>query len=75
MLRLALEWDKTEKVPPKIQMLPGENERDRVLADDEENCYLTAATKVGADIHSRISSRTQRFFDANRTFPVQANSS
>ncbi len=50
MLRLALEWGKTEKVPPKIQMLPGENERDRVLADDEESRYLAAAEKVGADI-------------------------
>jgi hypothetical protein len=27
---------------------PGENERDRVLTDDEENRYLTAAAKVGA---------------------------
>lgn len=50
MLRLSLEWGKTEKVPPKIQMLPGENERDRVLTDDEENRYLAAAAKVGANI-------------------------
>ena len=50
ILRLALEWGKLEKVPPKIQMLPGENERDRVLMDDEEARYLAAATQVGADI-------------------------
>jgi integrase len=50
MLRLSLEWGKTEKVPPKIQMLPGENERDRVLSDDEESRYLAAAAKVGANI-------------------------
>jgi integrase len=50
MLRLALEWGKVEKVPPKVQMLPGENERDRVLSDDEENRYLAAAGKVGANI-------------------------
>src|SRR5579863_6229806 len=50
MLRLSLEWGKTDKVPPKIQMLPGENERDRVLTEDEENRYLAAAKKIGADI-------------------------
>jgi integrase len=50
MLRLSLEWGKTEKVPPKIQMLPGENERDRALTEDEENRYLAAAAKVGSDI-------------------------
>src|SRR5262249_16782413 len=50
MLRLALEWGKIERVPPKIQMIPGENERDRVLTEDEENRYLTAAAKVGANI-------------------------
>ena len=50
MLRLSLEWGKTERVPPKVQMIPGENERDCVLTDDEESRYLTAATKVGANI-------------------------
>jgi integrase len=50
MLRLSLEWGKTEKVPPKIQMLPGENERDRVLTEDEESRYLTAAAKLGINI-------------------------
>ncbi len=28
-------------------MLPGENERDRVLTEDEESRYLTAAAKGG----------------------------
>ena len=50
MLRLSLEWGKTEKVPPKVQMLPGENERDRVLTDDEESRYLSAAAKMGANV-------------------------
>jgi len=50
MLRLSLEWGKVEKVPPKVQMLAGENERDRVLTDDEEFRYLAAAAKIGADI-------------------------
>lgn len=48
--RLSLEWGKIEKVPPKIQMLPGENERDQVLTDDEETGYLAAAAQVGANI-------------------------
>ncbi len=43
-------WGKTDKVPPKIQMLPGENERDRVLSEDEERRYLAAAKRIGADI-------------------------
>jgi integrase len=50
MLRLSLEWGKTEKVPPRVQMLPGENELDRVLIDDEEIRYLAAAAEVGANI-------------------------
>jgi len=50
ILRLSLEWGKIEKVPPKVQMLPGENERDRVLTDDEEARYLAAAAQVGANI-------------------------
>jgi hypothetical protein len=50
ILRLSLEWGKIEKVPPKVQMLPGENERDRVLTDDEEGRYLLAAAQVGAGI-------------------------
>ena len=50
MLRLASEWGKTDRIPPKIQMLPGENERDRVLSSEEERRYLAAAKKVGAAI-------------------------
>jgi len=50
ILRLSLEWGKIDKAPPKIQMLPGENERDRVLTDDEEARYLVAAARVGASI-------------------------
>ncbi len=50
MLRLSLEWGKVEKVPPKVQMLPGENERDRVLTEDEESRYLSAAAQIGANI-------------------------
>jgi integrase len=47
MLKLAVEWGKLEKVPPKIEMLPGERHRDRVLSFEEETCYLNATTTVG----------------------------
>jgi hypothetical protein len=32
MLKLAIEWGKIEKAVPKVEMLPGENRRDRVLS-------------------------------------------
>jgi integrase len=50
MLKLAMEWGKVEKVLPKVEMLPGENQRDRVLSADEEARYLEAATAIGEDI-------------------------
>jgi integrase len=50
MRKLAIEWGKVEKVLPKIEMLPGENHRDRVLSADEEARYLEAATAIGNDI-------------------------
>ena len=50
MLKLAMEWGKVEKALPKIEMLPGENHRDRVLTADEEARYLEAATAIGEDI-------------------------
>lgn len=50
MLKLAMEWGKVEKALPKVEMLPGENHRDRVLTEDEEARYLGAATAIGEDI-------------------------
>jgi integrase len=44
MLKLAVEWRKVEKLLPKIEMLSGENHRERVLSPDEENRYLAAAS-------------------------------
>jgi integrase len=46
-LRLALEWQRTEKAIPKIRMLPGERHRERVLSPAEEIAYLDAARSVG----------------------------
>jgi integrase len=50
MLKLAMEWGKVEKALPKVEMLPGENHRDRVLSEDEEKRYLEAATAIGDGI-------------------------
>jgi integrase len=50
LLKLAMEWGKVEKALPKVEMLPGENHRDRVLSADEEARYLEAATVIGEDI-------------------------
>jgi integrase len=50
MLKLAMEWGKVERALPKIEMLPGENHRERVLSADEEARYLEAATAIGEGI-------------------------
>jgi len=50
LLRLATEWGKVEKVLPKVEMLPGENHRDRVLSEEEETRYLEGATVLGNHI-------------------------
>jgi integrase len=50
MLKLAMEWGRIDKALPKIEMLPGENHRDRVLSADEEAAYLESATAIGEDI-------------------------
>ncbi len=47
MLRLAFEWGFLERAPLRVQMLPGENQRDRVLTSDEEARYLKAAADIG----------------------------
>jgi integrase len=47
MLRLALEWGTLERSPIRVQMLPGENQRDRVLTNDEEARYFQATISVG----------------------------
>lgn len=56
MLKLAVEWGKVDKLLPRVEMLPGENHRDRVLTADEEASYLKAAATIGdnlLDAHRR----------------------
>jgi hypothetical protein len=50
MQKLATEWGKVNRVLPKVEMLPGENHRDRVLTADEEERYLEGTAAVGTAI-------------------------
>src|SRR5437867_3110043 len=50
MFHLATEWGKTEKVLPKVSMIPGEKHRDRVVSRDEELRYLMAAQPLLKDV-------------------------
>jgi integrase len=50
VLRLAVEWGRVDKLLPKVEMLPGENHRDRVLTPAEESRYLSAAQQIGDEI-------------------------
>jgi len=50
MQKLATEWGKVDKALPKVEMLHGENHRDRVLTADEEARYVEATAAVGEAI-------------------------
>jgi hypothetical protein len=50
MQKLATEWGKVTRALPKVEMLPGENHRDRVLTADEEERYLEGTAAVGEAI-------------------------
>jgi integrase len=50
IFKLAVEWGKVEKTLPKVEMLAGENHRDRVLSPEEEDRYLEVSTAIGEDI-------------------------
>lgn len=50
MLRIAVEWGKTEKAPPRVSLLPGERRRERVLSLAEEAAYLKASQAIGDGI-------------------------
>ena len=49
MFKLAMEWEKVEKVLPIVRMLPGEKRRERVLTGEEQSGYLAAAVAIGDD--------------------------
>ena len=50
MLRLAVEWGKSEKAAPRVLLLPGERRRERVLSPAEEAAYLKATQQIGDGI-------------------------
>jgi integrase len=50
MLRLAVEWGKSEKAAPRVLLIPGERRRERVLSPAEEAAYLEAAQQTGESI-------------------------
>ena len=47
MFHLAQEWGRATAVLPKVKMLAGEKQRDRVLTHEEERKNMDAATEVG----------------------------
>lgn len=49
MFKLAMEWEKVEKVLPIVRMLPGEKRRERLLTGEEQSAYLAAAVAIGDD--------------------------
>ena len=53
MFILATEWGRLNGNAPKVEMLSGENHRERVLRHDEESRYLEAAAQVALDLEER----------------------
>jgi integrase len=49
VLRVAVEWGELQSMP-KVRMLSGECHRERVLTAEEEARYLTAASKLLAEV-------------------------
>ncbi len=49
ILRLAVEWGVLE-IAPRIELLPGEHHRERVITPDEEIRYLSAAAQPLASV-------------------------
>ncbi len=70
MLGLVFEWGLLEKPGLRVYVLPGENERDRVLSAEEESRYLKAIAALGEnvraaaymDLPTLAYCRAQRFF-------------
>jgi integrase len=47
MFHVAQEWGRVTTVLPRVRMLPGERQRERVLTTEEEQKYLGAAMELG----------------------------
>lgn len=51
-LRLAGEWNKVSTILPRVRMLAGENQGERVLSEEEEQRFLAAATELGDELEA-----------------------
>ena len=58
-LNLAYQWNQLEK-PVKVELAKGENQRERVLTDDELAAYLAACSQPWRDAASIISEEGMR---------------
>jgi integrase len=45
-----VQWDRVERFPVKVSLVPGERRRERVLSEADEEAYLKAARQVGDSI-------------------------
>lgn len=54
MFRLAQEWKKVDIVLPTVKMLAGENHRERVITDEEEEAYLNHGSPIIRDVATII---------------------
>lgn len=52
IFKLTSEWEVTDRTLPKVTLLKGENQRERVLSYEEEAAYLAAARAEGDAILS-----------------------
>jgi integrase len=50
IFHLAQEWGRVSTVLPRVRLLPGERQRERVLTAEEEEAYLEAALTMGREI-------------------------
>src|SRR3989442_14660994 len=60
MFNLVQEWGKVTTLLPRVRMKPGENQRMRVLAPEEERAYLQASTDAGCGIERAYASAPLR---------------
>jgi integrase len=50
IFHLAQEWGRVSTFLPRVRMLPGESQRERVLTAEEEQGYLHAAVELGREL-------------------------
>jgi integrase len=60
MFHLAMEWGSVDKLLPKVRLVPGEAQRERVLTTAEEVRYLESAQQVGLQITASYERAIQR---------------